>query len=342
IPYISYILAISSCLVSIPTYFFPVLYDIYGGEKPIYYPWQDFTHYLQHGTICGQVPLPAHLIWNLLVIMIYGVISEKILGTKKFFILSFTAMLVSQIMRQTLDFKGNGASGIIWAYAPIVFVCIYHLFFKYKKKLLKDYMFYVCNFILFAMWFLITVINIFIENSNLFHLTATVTGAVFAFIWRDNITEGINRLLFTENYNFKHDKWYKVIIFINILVPTFVIVIFLLTSSGLLTNHTSTSKIIDIYPESGVIEPINNNDNNIVIKFSEPMEKVIIHSSINTYSEEGLPQLSAELIWESEEILHIKLSRNIHTGEKLKILLKGFYDKKNKKLHEELRLEYGY
>lgn len=75
IPYISLLLALSCLLVSVPTYFYPELYDVFGGEKLIYYPWQIVTHNLQHGSYMGSLPLPLHLICNLIVIMMRSTLS---------------------------------------------------------------------------------------------------------------------------------------------------------------------------------------------------------------------------------------------------------------------------
>lgn len=98
IPYLTLILAISCILVSVPTYFYPELYDVFGWEKPIYYPWQVVTHHLQHGSYMGLLPLPLHLICNLTVIMTFGVISEKVLGVKRFFIGIFTSLFTAQLI----------------------------------------------------------------------------------------------------------------------------------------------------------------------------------------------------------------------------------------------------
>lgn len=116
IPYLSLILAASCILVSVPTYFYPELYDVFGGEKPVYYWWQLVTHNMQHDSYMGLLPLPLHLICNLTVIMTFGVISERVLGVKRFFAVIFLSLFTAQFFRLALNVWGNGASSIakIW------------------------------------------------------------------------------------------------------------------------------------------------------------------------------------------------------------------------------------
>lgn len=339
------IFAAGCILVSVPTYFYPELYDVFGGEKLVYYPWQLVTHFLQHGSYMGPLPLLLHLICNLMVVMTFGVISEKVLGAKRFFIIIIASLFIAQFFRLTLGVWGNGASSITWAFGPIAFLCILNMNRKDRAKLLKDFMFYVCIFIFLVIWVLITAVNI--ANgwfySNLFHLIATIVGIVFALTWRGYIAKRVDVIL---DYDLAekpmYDLWDKRIIGLSFLVPICITIILILSLSGILTKHVSRVRIVGIYPQSGPIDVINRANNQIIIKFSKPMKKEINHSSFNFYSNDGTPPISRDLVWVDDMTLYIKLSRQIYQGEKVKVLLRGFVDLDNRRFHDEIRLEYGF
>lgn len=70
--------------------FFPpsLWYTIFGGTKDYTYLWQLFTHNLEHGhPFPTGLPTLAHLSVNLLIIATCGVLSERILGKRRFWVL---------------------------------------------------------------------------------------------------------------------------------------------------------------------------------------------------------------------------------------------------------------
>lgn len=66
LPVVTIVFATSCLIVSLPTLFFPGLYQIFGGTKPLHYPWQKFTLAFQHGF--HGLPLLVHLGLNLVLL----------------------------------------------------------------------------------------------------------------------------------------------------------------------------------------------------------------------------------------------------------------------------------
>lgn len=351
IPYLSLVFALGCILVSVPTYFRPELYDVFGGEWPVYYTWQTLTHFLQHGSIGGDLPLSVHLICNLIVILIFGSISEKVLGAKRYFALILVSSLSAQVLRMLLGIWGNGASGIAWAFAPIAFITIFMIYRKNKAGLLGDFMFFICIIIFALIWIIITIGN-FAEgwvHSNLIHLTATAVGMIFAFIWRAHIAQcvddrikcGTSQKCGTPQKTI-YDKWDKGIIGLSFLAPAFIIIVLFLSISGFLKGHLSDAKIIEIHPQSGTVDAINEADRRVIIKFSEPVKKQISSVNISIHSDGGMTQLTADTQWDDAQTLCIRFSREILQHERIKILLNGFMDMENKRLYDTIKLEYGF
>ena len=95
LPFVKIIFAVSCLIVSLPTLFFPGLYEIFDGYKPLNYPWQKFTLPFQHGFYA--FPLLVHFGLNLILLTFCGVFSEKILGAARFLLLTIVPCSVVRL-----------------------------------------------------------------------------------------------------------------------------------------------------------------------------------------------------------------------------------------------------
>lgn len=238
IPYISIILITSCLLVSIPTYFSSKYYFVFGGTSTPMYPWQNiitsqFEHGSYHGEVMGVgVPLLTHLIGNVLVILIFGSVTERIVGTNKFFIISITAGIGTFILSNIFKLYGNGASGIAWAYGPIMFIILLQLYKKNKRLLIKDFLFYVSIFLLLMMWIIISFIGG--KSTIIFHTISTIIGILFVFLWKDEIANRVDGII-DENDDNKITN--KKIAILSISLPVFILIILILSRIGVIFGY---------------------------------------------------------------------------------------------------------
>ena len=81
--------------------------ETFSFTYPVKYPWQLVTYVFQHHTSAEQLPLdyPAsamkltigHLTYNLLLFLPYGILAEKVIGSKRLLLVSSVAWLVDTI-----------------------------------------------------------------------------------------------------------------------------------------------------------------------------------------------------------------------------------------------------
>lgn len=130
-PILSVVFIISCLLVTIPSYANPLWYEVFGGAKDYTYIWQLFTHNLGHGhPFPTGLPALAHLAMNILVIATCGVLSERIWGKTRFWLLTVGALALSAGGR-LLNIYGNGASTIAWLHSR---GSVFHVFVVQAKS----------------------------------------------------------------------------------------------------------------------------------------------------------------------------------------------------------------
>lgn len=346
IPYLSFIFILSCLLVTIPTYFYPELYKVFGGSQQKYYIWQYITLIFEHGSY--KMPIFAHLIANIVVIVFFGVIAERLLGAKRFLILTVSTAITFYITMFYMNgLYGNGSYGIIWAYTSISFFIVIYLYRYDKHRLINDPLFYLCILLLIIFWILVTIVDYRIHGKISYgiksHFISVSVGFIFVFIWKDYIKNKIKDFMsgsYEENkVNSVTDKIIKKV---ALLVPTFIIIILLSACFGFLKNHISPVKIVNITPINS-LEALNKEDQQIFIKFSHPMRKECKKSSLYSISEkQHSAKLHMDLNWINNQTLKIKLNRKVYKDEKIKIVIKELSDINGLVLKEDIILKYGY
>lgn len=237
VPFLSLILILSCLIVSVPTYFSPKLYFVFGGDAHSAYPWQNvLTSQFEHGSffiemkIQQGLPLFLHLFGNLLVIALFGSISERILGTKRFLSVVLMAAITHYIVRVTIKSYGNGISGIAWSFAPVILMTIIILFKNYySKKLWNDFTLYAAILLLVLIWIVISIGSEW--TTNLFHLCSTLVGVGFTIIWNDVISDRIYRTFISNDITPLVDM--RLVIW-SLILPIFLFVLLLLSLSGVI------------------------------------------------------------------------------------------------------------
>lgn len=210
IPFVSLTFFILCIAVTLTAALVPATTESLMFSYPIRNPWQFITYVFHHYTPQYQLPpeLPyssakltiGHFVYNMMLIIPFGILVENVIKTKKFLILLFSAWLLDVsaifIMMAVLTPKGEsstskGASGLAFALMP---VGVYILFVMGKKygfgKLFKQISFYLLMPI--AILTLIIALSPNIKGvagipSMILHLVAVIVGVIFAIVFRKTI-----------------------------------------------------------------------------------------------------------------------------------------------------------
>ena len=179
---------------------------------PVKYPWQVITYIFLQGIPQDLMPegLPyssmeltiGHLGYNLLLILPFGILVEKIIGTKKMLILFTMAWATNMIVNLVLgvistklggEIASSGASGIAFAFMPVGLYALFLLGNRFGYgKLFKQVSFYVLLGIAIPTIIISVSPNVAGVTgipSMIVHLLALITGAVFTIVFRKTLQE---------------------------------------------------------------------------------------------------------------------------------------------------------
>ena len=177
---------------------------------PVKYPWQVITYIFLQGIPQDLMPegLPysameftiGHLGYNLLLILPFGILVEKIIGTKKMLILfamTWATNVVVNLILGVISIKlggemaASGASGIAFAFMPVGLYALFLLGSRFGYgKLFKQVSFYVLLGI--AIPTIIISVSPSVAGvtgipSMVIHLMALVIGTAFAIVFRKTL-----------------------------------------------------------------------------------------------------------------------------------------------------------
>lgn len=220
-PVISIAIALLCVIITLISQLFPSTYMALTFTYPVRYPWQLITYIFLQG-VPGELLPPdfpyssmeltiGHLGYNLLLLLPFGVLVEKVIGSKRFLALFASAWTVDAILNFIMgviytkdgeSFAVSGASGIAFSFMP---VGVYILCVMAKRygfgKLFRQVSFYLLMGIALP-----TAVISLIPNiagvagipSMIIHLMALAIGVVFAFICKGKIA------CFFNNTNVKY------------------------------------------------------------------------------------------------------------------------------------------
>ena len=210
VPVVSITIALLCIIVTVISQLIPSTFMAFAFVYPVQYPWQLITYVFLQGIPQNMMPEGAqyssmHLTigqlgFNLLLILPFGILVEKVIGSKKFMLLSAASWLANVvtslimgyiITREGAQFGVVGASGIAFTFMP---VGMYILFVMGKRygfgKLFKQISFYVLMSIAIPTLVISLSPNVGGVTgipSMVIHLMGLVVGVVFAVIFRKTI-----------------------------------------------------------------------------------------------------------------------------------------------------------
>ena len=212
LPVISIAIALLCIIITLISQLILSTYMAFTFTYPVRYPWQLITYIFLQG-IPGELLPPdfpyssmeltiGHLGYNQLLILPFGILVEKIIGSKRFLALFASTWIVDVTVNFIMgmiytedgdSFAVSGASGLAFSFMP---VGIFILFVMGKKygfgKLLRQVSFYLLmgiaipTMVISLMPNIAGVVGI---PSMIIHLIAIVMGIVCAVIFRGKIYE---------------------------------------------------------------------------------------------------------------------------------------------------------
>lgn len=295
IPWIAFLLIATCSIVSIPTYLNNELYQVFSAStRPIYF-WQYFSGNFEH-CITPKWFFWAHYLGNMSVIIIFGILIERLIGSKKMLILSIAAGVIQSVTFQLFSqgyCTGAGVSGIVWSYAPVALYIIVQIYSYEKKQIFKDKFLLVLIIEFVFIWIFITAVSEW-DGTNRSHLISTIVGIVFLMFCRKSIKESVEEIhmnnAITRTQKSCADR---LAIILFSIFPLFMLIILGLYQGNKLDKLYVN--VISISPYT-TLEDMKANDNKIEITFEEPVIQVsststdtpgeaIIHLDIS-YSED--------------------------------------------------------
>lgn len=209
---VSFSFAALCVLVTAISMLAPDTYPAFAYAYPIKYPWQICTGIFLHGApnlpMAGSI---GHLVFNLLLVVPFGMMMEKILGSKRFALMTLVIWIVNAVTFYVIAFVvtpqgetayGAGISGIAFSYGTIGAYALFILGKKNVKRLYKQVSFYLLINILITMFIMV---NPYVAgvSSMIVHLVAIVAGIVYAAFYRGAIND-----FFTSEDNIIDAKTY--------------------------------------------------------------------------------------------------------------------------------------
>lgn len=193
---VSIVMAVLCVCVTAISFIIPSTYTALAYAYPLKYPWQIFTGLFLHGSPeLSTVGCIGHLLFNLLLVLPFGIMIEKILGSKRFLIGTLGMWCVNVVTFFVLAIiktpegetaYGAGISGVAFSYGVIGLYVLIRLFVNSKKKLFKQVSFYLLMNIILIMLVMINPIVAGV-SSMIIHMVAVVAGVIFTLVYKKDI-----------------------------------------------------------------------------------------------------------------------------------------------------------
>jgi membrane associated rhomboid family serine protease len=207
VPVISIAIALLCIVITLISQLVSSTYMAFTFSYPVRYPWQLITYIFLQG-IPGELLPPdfaysameltiGHLGYNLMLILPFGILVEKVIGSKRFLAL-FTATWIADVIVNFImgmiftkdgdSFAVSGASGLAFSFMPVGISILFVMGKKYGfGKLFRQVLFYLLmgiaipTMVIALMPDIAGVAGI---PSMIIHLIAIVMGIVFAVIFK--------------------------------------------------------------------------------------------------------------------------------------------------------------
>ena len=216
IPFFCIAVTVLCFVITLISQLIPLTFMSLCFTYPVKYPWQVITYIFLQGIPQDLMPegLPyssmeltiGHLGYNLLLVLPFGILVEKIIGTKKMLVLfamtSVLDLIANLIMGAVYTKTGivygcSGASGMAFAFMPVGMYALFLLGNRFGYgKLFKQISFYVLLGIAVPTIIISVTPNIAGVTgipSMVIHLLGLVIGTTFAIVFRKTLQEFLDK-----------------------------------------------------------------------------------------------------------------------------------------------------
>jgi hypothetical protein len=322
-PWLTVLLA-SSCLVStIPQFFLPSFYSeitgqYAGGISLLFLTLPAFTH--------SPGILINHLAGNLLVIILFGGLTEIFLGTPRFSLVSlatFGSTTLVNFFHFSPGGQTHGASGLCFGYIMFFLFFIIVVIENRKFSLLRHPA--VLSLVFLAVFCVsgLPVLEVVVLKKRFFenfgqtsHLISYFAATPFLLVWRKDIEENFRRFISNEEVSgtgrIRSGSFYLwiAILSVNLLATLFAVISVI--------NVTEEKFSYSVTPLVG--ESITALEEEIVVAFDTDVvmdSERLIKKSI-TYSTPDVPGIQTE--WVNSRRMVIRFSRPFIDGESIHLI----------------------
>lgn len=269
-PIVSIILIITCTIVTIPTCFENELYHIFVMQSKPYFFWQIFSGIFEHSIFPSWFIWP-HFLGNMSIVILLGILIERLIGSNKMLVLTVLAAISNVLffqMRYKGQFnQGSGASGIVYAYAPIALYILIKYIKESKYNYKKDILFYILAAEFIFIWVFITAKSSW-SGTNIYHFIATIVGVLFLISFKKQIDQELSSIILENNqiHSIPKSKW----LYLIIILPLSMALVILLYKTDNLDEVFIEPISISAHD---TIQDVVDNNNTIEIVFSEPITK---------------------------------------------------------------------
>jgi membrane associated rhomboid family serine protease len=344
-PFVSLGLALSCIVISLPQYFHPNLYTVLSFLPANPRWWQFFTFQFSHGEPVMGVP---HLISDVLSILFFGTIIERLLGSGRFIVLSLatfsTCFICVELLGSTV---ANGASGIFWGYLVFILPVLMWIWKKEQSKVFQDIfydlagvnaLFMIIGVAIFSWITTHTIIN----NTNIVHSVSVITAVPLFFLWRKPLEENLDHVEngLPINRGFRLGNQLALVASLSLLLFNVIIANAAWAGSIVYDPCEGSPQVVSITPPSGDLLSLNNDQHGIIINFNRPMDPIVGSVRKDIFYLDNQAPLDFTLDWSSPETLVAQFNREVYIGEQIKIVIDGMKDTRGLAVCKPIMLEY--
>lgn len=196
VPLVTIVLTLVSFVMSCAVWLVPEWFDYLCIETRPQYVWQYFSGCFIHN-IEPRWVMWVHMMMNFMGLVPLGTITEKVLGSKKIFILFVVELIVTAICLQVVTWnhptQASGISTITYAFATVAFYCIYLVIKRKEVSCFKQPIFYYFLFEFVGMLQMLVMLNpVNAIASFAGHMSGIMTGIIAAVINAKSIKSKID------------------------------------------------------------------------------------------------------------------------------------------------------
>lgn len=231
--FVTTLLTITCLLVTMMTINDVVKFNMFSLCYPLEYPWQLFSGVFVHGTPDSPMELVVgHIGFILALLILFGLLIEKVMGSNRFSIITLIAWGVQAIVFVIISItivpegetgRGAGFSGIAFMYGIIGAYILFELFRKNRGKFFKQVLTYIYLNIFIAM---LVMLNPYVAGmaSFIIHMVGVLLGIILVLFNRKYLNANLDKLFQGEEMRIKSTKWNL----LWVLVPIFFVVVYVI------------------------------------------------------------------------------------------------------------------